>query len=180
MPVFFLVSVRWDLLRPLPPRAGRAAGSRTHLPLSDWDPFLGNGTRSQRNNSSLAGLWEDTQKRSAVMSSRRLFPHALVSALLLSTAVLAQGGGGGGGGGGGAGGAGAGSAGGGAGAGSAAGSSGSSSTAPTNSTTNPAGTTGSGGTNPGVANPNTRSLDPDPNALNRQNERNQNRSPRHR
>jgi hypothetical protein len=179
MPVFFLVSVRWDLLRPLPPRAGRAAGSRTHLPLSDWDPFLGNGTRSQRNNSSLAGLWEDTQKRSAVMSSRRLFPHALVSALLLSTAVLAQGGGGGGGGGG-AGGAGAGSAGGGAGAGSAAGSSGSSSTAPTNSTTNPAGTTGSGGTNPGVANPNTRSLDPDPNALNRQNERNQNRSPRHR
>jgi hypothetical protein len=37
------------------------------------------------------------------MSSRRLFPLALVSALLLSPAVLAQGGGGGGGGGGGAG-----------------------------------------------------------------------------
>ena len=33
------------------------------------------------------------------MSSTRLFPLALVSALLLSTAVLAQGGGGGGGGG---------------------------------------------------------------------------------
>jgi preprotein translocase subunit SecG len=45
------------------------------------------------------------------MSSRRLFPLALVSALLLSPAVLAQGGGGGGGGGGGAGaGAGAGGA----------------------------------------------------------------------
>ena len=60
------------------------------------------------------------------MSSKKLFPLALVSALLLSTAVLAQGGGGGGGGGGGAGagGAGAGSAGGGGGAGSAAGSSG--------------------------------------------------------
>ena len=56
----------------------------------------------------------------------------------------------------------------------AAGSSGS------NSTTNPAGTTGSSGTNPAAGNSNTRSMDPDPNGLNRQNESNQNRSPRRR
>ena len=99
------------------------------------------------------------------MSGTKLFPVTLVSALLLSTAVLAQGGAGGG------------SAGGGAGAGSAAGS-GSSSGAPTNSTTNPGGTTGSG-TNPaGMGNPSVNSDFSNANDPNRPNDsRSQNRSP---
>ena len=105
------------------------------------------------------------------MSGTKLFPLTLVSALFLSTAVLAQGGGGG---------AGGGSAGGGAGAGSAAGS-GSSSGAPTNSTTNPGGTTGSG-TNPaGMGNPSVNSDFCNANDPNRPNDsRSQNRSPRRR
>src|SRR5439155_25082320 len=98
-----------------------------------------------------APLWGDTvRKRETTMSGRRLFPLALFSALMLSTAVLAQGGGGGSGGGAGGGGGAAG--------GSAAGTSGAASGGSANSgaaTSSPGNTTGTGSNPAGTTNSNT-------------------------
>jgi len=102
-------------------------------------------------------------KRSAVMSSYKIVPLALISAVFLATAALAQGGGGGGGAGGGGGGGGGGAA-----AGSSAGGtvggtnsaapgrSGTSSTNGTNSNTSGMGNSSSGSSsNPPATNPNS-------------------------
>jgi hypothetical protein len=119
--------------------------------------------------------WEATNKETTMLRTR-LFPVALISALLLSAAAFAQGGGGGGSGGGGSGSGAGGGAGGGASAGSG-GATGSSSPGSTSGsgTTNSgtSGTIGSGtnpsgtpGTNP---NSNTTANPNDPNNMNRQN-----------